>query len=376
MNKLRITHIITGLGNGGAEGMLVKLLKNFDYSKFEINVISITKNDYYFETIIKMGVDVQIYDLNKSPLTNLIKTIRACSKSNIIQTWMYHADFVGFLIKIFYKNKKVIWGIRQAEISFVKNDNSLHLKFRTRLLAKINARLSKYIDQIVSCSEKAVIEHKELGYECKNMLVIPNGFETMLFKRDQSAKEELFNQIGIANKSMITILNVGRWNIRKDHHGFLDAIYILKQCKVDFKVIMCGKNIDYNNKELVNKIEILELTNKIYLLGERSDMPFIMSCGDIYVSASVSEGFPNVICEAMLCENYCVVTDAGDSKLIIGSHGKVVSPRNSEELALAIKSTLEMETLMRKVEAKKGKQKIEALYSIQSITKSFEKLYC
>ncbi len=60
-----------------------------------------------------------------------------------------------------------------------------------------------------------------------------------------------------------------------------------------------------------------------------------------FAPTSSSEGFPNVIGEAMACARHCVVTDVGDSKLVVGGTGITVPSDDVEALAAALRQTLD-----------------------------------
>ena len=79
--------------------------------------------------------------------------------------------------------------------------------------------------------------------------------------------------------------------------------------------------------------EKLPLEARVHLLGKRQDIPRLTAALDI--ASSFGEGLPNVIGEAMACGIPCVVTDVGDSALIVGETGKVVPPRNPAALSVA-----------------------------------------
>ena len=94
------------------------------------------------------------------------------------------------------------------------------------------------------------------------------------------------------------------------------------------------------NKILLNEIKKLKLVNYIKLLGPKNNISQIMNGIDINVLCSKSEGFPSVVVEAMACGTPCVVTNVGDSALIVDKTGWIVPPQNSTKLANAIGKAL------------------------------------
>ena len=75
------------------------------------------------------------------------------------------------------------------------------------------------------------------------------------------------------------------------------------------------------------------LEHKFHLIGETTQPENIYPCLDLLCVPSLSEGFPNVIGEAMLCEVPVVATDVGASAQVVGNLGDLVEPGNASSLA-------------------------------------------
>jgi glycosyltransferase involved in cell wall biosynthesis len=96
---------------------------------------------------------------------------------------------------------------------------------------------------------------------------------------------------------------------------------------------------------------------------------------DISVLSSVSEGFPNVLGEAMSCGICAVSTVAGDSAWIIGNTGAVASPRDPDMLARAIERLLSMEPEQRRNLGKLARARVIEDFSLPSVVREYEQLY-
>jgi glycosyltransferase involved in cell wall biosynthesis len=101
-----------------------------------------------------------------------------------------------------------------------------------------------------------------------------------------------------------------------------------------------------------------------------------MAALDLLVSSSAyGEGFPNVIGEAMACGVPCVVTDVGDSGLIVGDTGSTVQPRDPDALAMALVEMLNegREGLMRRGEA--ARARVASEFALPQIADRYAALY-
>lgn len=360
---IRIVHIITGLGSGGAENMLYKLLKYSDKSKYYHEVISLMDEGVIGKRIRDEGVKIHSLNVSKA---NIFKSIlyarRICKDFDIINTWLYHADLFGFVIAKLLLKKKLIWNIRHSNLD--KNAN----KSRTLMIVKINSLLSKFVDYITYNSNKAYETHKMNGYINNKYNIIPNGFELDKFKFISSNRKETRAKLNISNEEKV-LITVGRWDIQKDYYTLFKAVNELALKIADFKLLMVGTNLDYSNKELLELVSKYNLMDNILLLGKRDDIPELLSAADIYLSSSLGESFSNAIGEAMACALPCIVTDVGDSRIMVDRFGAVVPPRNYLLMAEKIINYINDDNLGRSFESR---NRIINNYEIKKIVIEFE----
>lgn len=333
----KVLHVITGLGDGGAEGVLVRLCSASNRANYV--VISLTDEGKYGEILRQAGVTV--YSIGVNPIRpnpfafiKLVKVIRA-EAPDLVQTWMYHADLMGGLAARLAGVKRVFWGIRQSNLEEGLTKKS------TILVAKLCAKLSRLIpEKIVCCAFEAKSVHERFGYCTEKLEVIPNGYDTSAFMPDSAKRIALRTEFSVDDNEVLLGM-VGRFHPQKDHENLLRALAILKSKSRPFRCLLVGSNLTKENQWLCGKLDELGLGDRVILAGARADMPTVMNGLDIHVLSSREEGFPNVIAESMACGTPCVSTDAGDAKLIIGGTGIVCKPANPEVLAEGIATLIE-----------------------------------
>ena len=344
--------------------MLYKLLKHGN--KNQVVVVSMMSKGFYSQKINDLGIQVVHLNVDKSKnILTIWKTLNYhFKKSDIIQSWMYHSDFISFFMGKIVLRKKVIWGVRRSYL------HRELMKSTTFYLAKINSYFSRYIDRVVSCSIVGKENHIAFGYSMKNMQVIANGFDV-----NTSDKNDFFRQEMNINTNTKILLNVARWEALKDHQTLLRASKKLKDKGINFNLVLVGKNMDLDNLDLIKEIRINDLEDCITLLGERDDIPYLMKASDFYISSSISEGFPNVIGEAMASSLYCIATDAGDTKYILGGNGSVVTPGNPVMLANEIFRATMLDDIEKQRLESLALSRVKTEFSIMKIVSEYEKLY-
>lgn len=369
---MKVLHLITGLAAGGAEMMLYKLLTHMDDKAFHNEVISLTDCGPISRNIEALGISVSALGMPRgipSPqavfaLKRRIRQVRP----DVIQTWMYHADLLGG-IAARLAGVPVIWNIRNAALE------RYAVKRSTLWTAKLCARLSRRLPaRIVCCSESASRGHIAYGYTAEKIVVIPNGFVLGDYKPDAAARADVRRELGIPDEAPLIGL-VARFDPAKDHANFIRATGLIQRSHPQAHYLLCGKEVTMENDVLTAQMTETGIRGNCHLLGLRRDVPRLTAALDIAVSSSASEAFPNVVGEAMACGVPCVVTDVGDSALLVGDTGRIVPPRDSRAMANAWRELLDMGDEGRQHLGTLARQRVETHFDIKEIALSYQRLY-
>ncbi len=367
-NKYVILHLITTTDVGGAELMLERLVSN-DQSHKHV-VVSLTKIGIVGKRLQEKGFEV--YALRLTTLSSIFKVIKELNnligktQPILIQTWLYHSDFIGSIASLMNKIP-VIWNIRQT--SFGKHDSKA-----TKFLMRICAFASHFIPVKIICAAYASANsHKKFGYAKNKMIVIENGFV------DKTRPNiHLINELKQAynlKPEQITVGVAGRFNLIKDHYTFIEAAAIVSKQFPETRFIMIGRELEWSNTLLKIWIDKHALADKFILMGEQKEVTNALSLIDIFCLTSISEGFPNILGEAMMLAIPCISTDAGDAKHILGDCGEIVEVRNHKGIANAIIKLINVEKVQRDSLGKKSRERIKTHFSMEMAVDKYVNLY-
>ena len=113
---IKVTHIITGLDVGGAEMMLYKLLAGLDRERVDCRVVSLIGGGEMADRIRSLGIPVSSLQMSGgvSALGGLFKLygLLRTSKPDVVQTWLYHADLLGYVGAKLARIPAIAWNLR------------------------------------------------------------------------------------------------------------------------------------------------------------------------------------------------------------------------------------------------------------------------
>ena len=370
-----ILHILPDLTTGGAEMMMKRLVEShLSHPEYEHRVISLRTLGTVGPPLQAQGTHVEALGLTSMvdlprALFHLTRRIRAIGP-DIVQTWMYHADLFGGLCAMAAGCRRIIWGVRIADIKPEFGVSRL-----TLIVRRACARLSSVIPKrIVYVAESARRIHEQLGYDRSKSIVIENGYKLPLETRANSKCSRLRNRLS-RRESTILVGSAGRFNAQKDFRTFVRACAAVALSVPEAEFAMAGREINESNAELAAWIAETGCSSRFHLLGERRDLDDCLASMDIFCMHSLQEGFPNVVAEAMAAGTPCVVTDVGDAAALVADTGMVVPSGDHSALAEAITAMLRMAPSERRLLGERARARIAEHFSLDAIVAQYECLY-
>ena len=373
---IKIAHVINALSIGGAELTLFKLLTRIDRRSFEPRVYTLlSPAGSIGDRIRELGIPVREVGMGRGA-PNPVRVLKLANwfrhdPPDLVQTWLYHADLVGGLAaRCAATGAPVVWNIRNSTLDAATS------RARTFRVVKVCASVSTWLPEaIICCSHSASNLHAAAGYARQKLSVIPNGFDLAVFRPNPAARAAVRRELGIPEQAPV-IGVIGRFDPQKDFQSFLEAAGRLRAVAPHAQFVLCGRDVDRTNRELMRWVDAAGVTACSHLLGERIDIADVDAALDIATSSSsYGEAFPNAVGEAMACAVPCVVTDVGDSARIVGDTGRVVPPRDPSALAAAWLDLLAIGDEPRRDLGRRARQRIADSFSIDAVVRTYEDTY-
>ena len=297
MEKINILQLITGLGMGGSEKIVLDLSKGLNKNRFNTFVIGLSKRDELLEEYIKNGINVQLLRKNNSlkDFKDIVLHINRFVKNNnikIIHAHMTHSLIIASVVKIFNPSVKIV---------FTPHSFNVGSKYRELILFLLKP--FRNIDILFS-------KHLLKFFYKKNYEIIPNGID--ISKYDIiSTKNNIF-----------TFIAIGRLEKMKNHKILIEIADKLKD-KYSFQIYIVGEG--YLRKELENLIDKYNLQNIVKLLGLRNDIPELLNKSHCFVMPSLWEGFPVSLLEAGASKMPVIITPVGSVAGLINENNGYLS---------------------------------------------------
>lgn len=365
---MRVLHVITGLGSGGSERMLHRLVTRRWTEALEQTVISLTDGGIYGPDI---AAAARLVTLDMTPgrphpaavlrLASWMRRIRP----DVVVSWLYHADLIATVSSRLAARPPLVWNVRCSNMAFDRYART------TRWTVAALARLSGLPASICCNSEAGIQHHRSLGYHPRSWRLVDNGLDPEEYRPDPARRQAARADVA-ADADDVLIGMIARVDPMKDHRTFLAAVAgcAERMPGVKIRAVLIGRGTD--GAEIGRLITKTGAADAIRL-GESRQIPQVLCGLDGVVSASsFGEGFPNAILEAMACGVPVVATDVGDSARVLGETGLVVPPGDAAAMAGAIATLVEDGVEGRRRRGEAARQRVLARFTLEAVAGQYE----
>ena len=258
----------------------------------------------------------------------------------------------------------IIAKITKIRKIIVHSHNTPNISIVKRVLIKIlNPLYCKMIDFKLTCSSQAA---KSLFTKTNDVILIRNGIDVEKFKFNGVLRKQYRKELMLENK--IVYGHVGRFAKQKNHEFLIDVFYEIQKNQDVVLLLVGSGELEEKIKEKVDKLNIKD---KVIFLGNRDDVSNILNSMDIFLFPSLYEGLPISLIEAQTNGLPVVVSEGVSDEANISNDFMKINSSNVEEWA---KQVLDIEITEEK-RMNAYKNTLEKGYDIDFTTKQLENIY-
>ena len=364
MNKIKILHTISQLGNGGRERRMVQLVKGLEQSnKFSQYIITFTKEIEYSEILSTTAelIYIDYKSISKHKLFVNLKEVISKIRPDIVHSWN------GGVIDIFLSILKPFYSYKYIA-GYVADGNKLGAISKSQLIHRFSFISA---DVIVSNSMAGLYAKKA---PLKKSKVIYNGYD---FKRlaNRVPKEQKLNDLNISSPYIVGM--IARVSAAKDFHSFIKLAYHSKDLipHIHYLAVGGGNMLNECRERVVR-----DGLNNITFLGNRQDVEELLQIMDLTVLFTNNdvhaEGVSNSIMESMAEGVPVIATQGGGTPEIITDafNGYIIEPGDYSCALQHIKTLLNDKEIYNTFSSN-ARQTIKDRFTLDLMTSEYIELY-
>lgn len=375
---IRVLHIITTLGRGGAERQLVNLACNTDGAEFTHTICYLRPPSDFAPELKAAGREVINLNLpRKVPWiyapARLVPILRE-NDPHIIQTWLFEADLAARLSTL------------TRSIPII---NTLHLTSyepgtiaagnwpprKVEVLRQIDRLTSRWSRPLFIAVSEAVKKSamRNLGLPDENVRVIYNSIDQTTLNCEPDEVRRLREEMRIPADAFVFI-NVGRLAPQKGQSIALKAFQLVAAELSNTYLVLVGEGPEAEALEALARE--LNITDRVRFMGRRTDVGACLEMSNVFIFPSLFEGFPLAPIEAMLKGVPCIAASIEPVLELFadGETGVLVEPGSERGMAAAMMKLYAQPDLRQRLSANARALAMERFDSSTGL-RAWEQLY-
>lgn len=299
----RLLCIISGMNAGGAETFLMKIYRNIDREKYQMDfIVSINEKGFYDEEIKQLGGNVfHIPPKSESFIKSFLGIKRIVKEQDYKYVIRVNEHSLSVLDLIAAK-------LGGAKILAMRSSNSNTAGGKmNRLLHKAFKFLPKKVPnvKIAPSSEAACYTFGKKQLDNGKVEILHNAIPYKDFIFNQEIRNKTRKKLNLEGK--LVIGHIGRFNEQKNHKFLIEIFEKIKKENKNAILLLIGNgNLQ---DEIKKQVERLELKDSVIFLGVRKDISELLMAMDMFVFPSLYEGMPNTVIEAQATGLKCIISD-------------------------------------------------------------------
>lgn len=371
----KVLFIMPALPGGGAEKVLVDILKNMDQNKYRLTLLLEYRDGVYTSSLPK-GVEV-IYLYRKSN----IWLERFHRGLGLIKCYhWFHSLFyrLAFLARLCGRRFDTIVSFMEGEAVRIhsylahkadRNVSWIHIDFKKKHWSLDFFRNKDHESGCYSKMDEVVFVSDDARRSFLDIYDLDPQKCTVLYNLIDKKEIQKLAESCTVDKSKFTICMVGRLNQQKRYDRALEAMKLLKDAGCDAELWILG--VGELETELKEKAKALGVSEMCDFKGfVRPAYPY-MKVADVFLNTSEAEGYPLVLCEALCLGLPVVATDiTGAHEILEESKYGLLVKEDVNDIYLGLRKMID-DAELRSAYAQKSVQRSE-IFSVEEVLKEID----
>ena len=360
--------VTTGLGTGGAEAMLVRVISQLRDEGHHIYVVNLTDLTDHQAKLEAQSVTIFNAPLSR-PFASFLTLWQVRQQMKSVQPlaiigWMYVGNLISYLLhSCLPSGPKLVWSVRQS-LDFWASE-----KASTKCAIWLSRFLSGRVDELLFNAHLSARQHIDFGFHSKKHTVIGNGF--YLPSADDIKKNRAsYRKILGVDDTDIVLGAVGRFHPVKGYDVLSSAWQMAtsKGAFVSGTPYLCviGDTVP-EGWQAIDGASV-----NVFLHDRHPDAISFMCAFDGLILSSYAEAFPNVIGEAMSVKLPVIASDVGDVVYLVPDNDFIFARGDAHALAEKIESFWLMDKVARQQIGDKNQEAIRRQYDMKYIIENYK----